>query len=114
MVIERVARLVTTALLVTTFASVSALAQSNDANTLLKAMSEYLGSQKNISASFDSDIEVITPQVQKIQFASSGHFEMSRPDKLHVSRTGGYTDVEIIFDGKTATVFGARRDRRPQ
>jgi hypothetical protein len=95
-----------TAMLATAFASGSALAQSDDANALLKAMSEYLASQKNIAASFDSDIEVITPQVQKIQFASSGHFEMSRPDKIRVSRTGGYADVAIIFDGKTATVYG--------
>ena len=29
---------------------------------------------------------------------------MSRPDKLRATRTGGYRDVEIVFDGKTLTV----------
>jgi hypothetical protein len=91
---------------VTALAAGPAPAQTDDANKILKEMSDYLGSQKNISASFDSDIEVITPQVQKLQFASSGHFEMSRPNKLHLSRTGGHSDVEIILDGKTATVYG--------
>jgi hypothetical protein len=91
---------------VTAFIAGSIPAQADDAEKILKEMSDYLGNQKNISASFDSDIEVITPQVQKIQFASSGHFEMSRPDKIHLRRTGGYSDVEIIFDGKTATVYG--------
>jgi hypothetical protein len=94
------------AILVTALAAGPALAQTDDANKILKEMAEYLESQKNISASFDSDVEVITPQVQKIQFASSGQFEMSRPDKIHLSRTGGYSDVEIIFDGKTATIYG--------
>ncbi|QQO18194.1 hypothetical protein JJB99_23420 [Bradyrhizobium diazoefficiens] len=31
-------------------------------------MTDYLGSQKTLSASFESDIEIITPELQKIQF----------------------------------------------
>ena len=89
-------------LLVTSDAS----AQSDDADKILKAMSNYLASQKNLSLSFDSAIEVITPDVQKIQFASSGRLQMSRPDKIHASRTGGYADVDLVFDGKIATVYG--------
>jgi hypothetical protein len=76
-----------------------AKAQSNDADKILKAMSDYVASQKTLSVTFDSDIEVITPNLQKIQFASSGRVQLSRPDKLRVARTGGYTDVEIVFDG---------------
>lgn len=82
-----------------------ALAQ-DDAGKILKAMSDYVASQKVISVTFDSDIEVITPDLQKIQFASSGQLSLSRPDKLRATRTGGYSDVELVFDGKTATVFG--------
>jgi hypothetical protein len=81
-----------------------AKAESNDADKILKAMSDYVTSQKTLSVTFDSDIEVITPSLQKIQFAASGRVQLSRPDKLRVVRTGGYTDVEIIFDGKTLTV----------
>jgi hypothetical protein len=54
---------------------------------------------------FDTDVEVITSELQKIQFISSGHLLMIRPDKLQVSRVGGYSDVELVFDGKTTTVF---------
>jgi hypothetical protein len=78
----------------------------DDAAAILKSMSDYLASQKTISLAFDADIEVITPDIQKIQFASSGQILLSRPDKLRASRTGGYADVELVFDGKTATVFG--------
>jgi hypothetical protein len=84
----------------------SARAQGDDAAKILKAMSDYMASQKSISLSFDTDIEVITPEIQKIQFASSGKLLLSRPDKLRASRTGGYADVELVFDGKTVTILG--------
>jgi hypothetical protein len=90
-----------TTLLVSSFA----LAQ-DDATKILKAMSDYMASQKSISLTFNSDIEVITPEIQKIQFASSGKLLLSRPNKLRASRTGGYSDVELVFDGKTITVLG--------
>jgi hypothetical protein len=81
-------------------------AQADDTSTILKAMSDYVGGQKTISATFDSDIEVITPELQKIQFTSSGEVQLSRPDKLRATRTGGYADVELVFDGKVLSVLG--------
>src|SRR5215471_8754308 len=80
--------------------------QAQDASKILKAMSDYVGSQKTISATFDTDIEVVTPEVQKIQFTNSGQVLLSRPDKIRASRTGGYSDIELVFDGKTLTVIG--------
>jgi hypothetical protein len=81
-------------------------ARAQDAGKILKSMADYVASQKVISAKFDSSIEVITPDLQKIQFASSGQLLLSRPDKLRATRTGGYADIELVFDGKTATVLG--------
>lgn len=78
----------------------------DDAARILKASTDYVSAQKSISATFDSDIEVITPDLQKIQFASSGQMKLSRPDKLRIRRTGGYADVELTFDGKTLTIYG--------
>jgi hypothetical protein len=87
--------------------SASTIVQAaDDSDKLLKAMSDYVGAQKSISATFDSDIEVITPELQKIQFASSGQVQLSRPDKIRMRRTGGYTDVEVVYDGKTLTLSG--------
>jgi len=102
-----VGRITAVVMLLATLAFVApgAQAQSDDANKILKAMSDYLAGQKNISLSFDSSIEVITPDVQKLQFTSSGKLQMSRPDKISAARTGGYADVEFVFDGKTATVY---------
>ena len=82
----------------------TARAETGDAEKLLKGMADYVASQKNLAVTFDSDIEVITSNLQKIQFTSSGQVQLSRPDKLRATRTGGYRDVEIVFDGKTLTV----------
>jgi hypothetical protein len=89
----------------------SAHAQKNmDAVKTLKAMSDYVAGQKTLSVTFDSDVEVITSELQKVQFTSSGQIQLNRPDKLHATRTGGYTDVEVVFDGKTLTVNGKDRN----
>jgi hypothetical protein len=81
-------------------------ARADDAVQILKSMTDYLTSQKTLSATFDSSIEVITPELQKVQFASSGQFKLDRPDKLRVRRTGGYADVELVYDGKTVSLYG--------
>src|ERR1700704_4434538 len=87
-------------------AATSHAASADDSAALLKAMADYTAAQKSISATFDSDIEVATPELQKIQFTSSGQLKLSRPDKLRVRRTGGYADVELVFDGKTVSLYG--------
>ena len=81
-------------------------AQQDDARAILKAMSDYVSGQETIEITFDSDIEVITPQLEKIQFTNSGHVMVSRPDKLAAHRVGGYADVAMYFDGKTVSVLG--------
>ena len=86
------------------------LAQEEDANAILKSMSDYLAGQKTISASFNSNTEVLTTDLQKIQFDSSGEVLLSRPDKLRASRRGGYADVEMIFDG-TSLTFNAKSNK---
>jgi hypothetical protein len=86
----------------------------DDASNILKAMTDYVSSQKVISATYDSDIEVITNDLQKIQFTSSGQMLLSRPDKIRASRVGGYTDVELVFDGKVLTVLGKNLNKFAQ
>ena len=81
-------------------------ARADDPGKILKAMTDYLAGQKSLSAKFDSDIEVVTPELQKIQFTSSGEMKMNRPDKLRIRRTGGYADVELVYDGKTVSLYG--------
>jgi hypothetical protein len=88
-----------------------AMAQEDGAAKVLKAMSDYLAGQKAITAVYDHELEIITPALEKITFASSGELQMVRPDKLKASRTGGYADVELYFDGKSLTVYGKNIQR---
>ena len=88
-------------------ASISvARADEAQAKSLLKAMSDYLGAQKAISFDYDSNLELVSTQQQKIGLASSGTLTLNRPDKIHVMRTGGFANVEMVFDGKTLTLLG--------
>src|SRR5438270_5443211 len=87
--------------------SVAGVARAEDDSAkILQASTNYVAAQKSISATFDSDIEIITPELQKIQFTSSGQMSLNRPDKLRIRRTGGYADVELIYDGKTLSLYG--------
>jgi hypothetical protein len=100
-------RVATTAISIAVLSGFTAQsARADDPAKLLKAMSDYLASQKSLSAKFDSDIEVVTSDLQKIQFTSSGEMKMNRPDKLRIRRTGGYADVELVYDGKTVSLYG--------
>ena len=87
-----------------------AAGQEGDAKSILKASADYFSSQQAIEFTFDSYIEVVTPQLEKIQFTNSGEVLLSRPDKLRAHRVGGYADVLLDFDGKTASVYGKDRN----
>ncbi|WP_373506301.1 DUF2092 domain-containing protein [Aestuariivirga sp.] len=77
-----------------------------EAKSLLKAMSDYMGSQQSMSFTYDSSFEVVTKDQQKLQLTSSGAVALSRPDKIVATRHGGFADVAMMFDGKTLTVLG--------
>ena len=81
-------------------------ADEANAKSLLKAMSDYLAAQKALSFDYDSNLELISTQQQKIALASSGKVTLNRPDKLHATRTGGFANVEMVFDGKALTLLG--------
>jgi len=85
-------------------ATTSARSQSTDPSAILKKMSDYVTAQKSLSITFDTDIEVLTSDLQKIQFASSGQVQLNRPDNIRATRVGGYSDVEMVFDGKTLSL----------
>nr|WP_244512801.1 DUF2092 domain-containing protein [Ensifer sp. LC163] len=87
-------------------AQAEAMAAEAEAKSLLKAMSDYLASQKAISFAYDSNLEVVTGDHQKLLLASSGKIELGRPDKLRATRFGGFANVEMVFDGNTVTLFG--------
>ena len=93
-------------LLVLCLTYVGARADKADAKRILKTMSDYMTAQKSLSFEFDATLEVVTEDDQKLALASSGTVTLKRPDKIHVTRAGGFADVELSFDGKTLTILG--------
>ena len=87
-------------------APTAAKADEAAAKSLLKAMSDYLAAQTALSFSYDSNLEIVTQDKQKLALASSGTVTLGRPDKIRVTRHGGFADIEAVFDGKTLTLLG--------
>lgn len=81
-------------------------ADEAEAKNLLKAMSDYMAAQNAISFGFDATLEVVTNDQEKLQLTSSGTIILNRPDKIRVTRSGGFVDIEMLFDGNTLTLFG--------
>jgi len=91
-----------------------ARADETDARNIVKAMSDYMASQKTISFAYDASLEVVTVDHQKLALASSGTVTLNRPDKLRATRAGGFADIEMIFDGKTLTLLGKNTNLHAQ
>lgn len=102
------------AMTITCISASPLLAQEGKAQSILKAMTDYVQRQQNLSLKYDTDIEVVTPTVEKIQFSASGDITMSRPNKFRISRSGGYADVELVSDGSTVTVYDRGGNRFAQ
>jgi len=86
---------------------VSPAAQADEAyaKNRMKAMSDYMAKQTALSFGYDADLEIVTKDHQKLMLANSGTVNVVRPDKIHAKREGGFSNVEMIFDGKTLTVL---------
>ena len=79
-----------------------------DAADVLKSMSAYLGGTKAFSVNADVDLEIITRNGQKLQISSFATAVLERPARMRVHRKGIFADIEIVFDGKTLTLYGKR------
>jgi hypothetical protein len=88
--------------------------RADDATDIMKRLSTYLASQKNFSFDFNSSIEVVTPEGEKIQFDSTGDASVARPNMFRAHRVGGYTDIELVADGKTLTLLGKNINKYAQ
>ena len=86
------------------------VADEAQARRLLKAMTDYVGAQQAIAFDYDATLEVVTKDRQKLELASSGTVSLARPDKIRTTRSGGFVDIETVFDGKTLTFLGKNKN----
>jgi hypothetical protein len=87
---------------------------ADDATDIMKRMSAYLANQKSFSFGFNSSIEIVTREGQKVQFDSSGDASIAHPNMFRAHRVGGYTDIELVDDGKTLTLLGKNINKYAQ
>ena len=83
-----------------------ASADEADARTILAAMSDYMTGLETFGFSYDSTLEIVTTDDQKIGLATSGTVSVARPGRIHATRRGGFSSVELGFDGSTFTLVG--------
>lgn len=77
-----------------------------EANKILLAMTDNLKALPALSADYDSDHEIVTLEGQKIQYSASGSIALDRARGFKVTRKGPFADAELIFDGKTISLYG--------
>ncbi|MGE0281873.1 MAG: DUF2092 domain-containing protein [Rhizobiaceae bacterium] len=76
------------------------------AEKILVAMSENLKAMSTVSADYDADHEIIDLAGQKIQYSASGSLALDRTKGFRMTRKGPFADAEVIFDGKTISLYG--------
>lgn len=77
-----------------------------DATKILAAMSENLKQKTSLSVDYDADHEIVDLAGRKLQYSASGTLALDRAKGLHITRKGPFADVEVIFDGKTISLYG--------
>ena len=77
-------------------------------------MSDYLTAQKILSYEYDTTLEIVTKEKQKLGLASSGSVTLNRPDKIRATRSGRFAYVEMVFDGKTLSLLGKNANQYMQ
>jgi hypothetical protein len=78
----------------------------DDAQSVFTTLSEHLGAWQNIEPTFDSAIEVITTELEKIQFTGSGRAPVGRQDTLRAHRVGGLADALEVTVGSKRPAMG--------
>jgi len=89
--------------------SVAAQAQSAgvapEAKQMLKASTDFLAGQQRFTADTRNTLEIVLKSGQKIEFNSTGHQFVQRPNKLRSERSGDLVEQVFVYDGKSLTLY---------
>src|SRR5262245_56665288 len=72
------------------------VADDAQARPLVKAMTDYVAAQQAISFDYDTNLEVVTKDKQKLALAASGTVSLARPNRIRATRSGGFADIETV------------------
>ena len=90
-----------------TFAQTAPAANAVDAASIqaLKDMGAFLQTLKRFHVSTEATGERVLADGQKLQHVATAELDVDRPNKLHVAIQNARSKREIIYDGKTVTLF---------
>ena len=93
-----------------------AKAESPDeaARQVLKSMTDYVSKLDTVSLDFSADLEALSTKGFKLQFPASGQMTLDRPNKFRITREGGHSDIELVSDGETVTLYGRGKNAYAQ
>ena len=77
------------------------------AMTALKGMRDYLKTLKAFRIHSEVSKDVLVDTNMKIQKSASNEISVQIPERLHAPRTGDDQDLQLIYDGKTVTLYDA-------
>lgn len=79
-----------------------------DADRILRQMSDYLADLRSFSVTARSSLEVVTKQGERLEFDAASKVQVKRPNLLRSDRLGAYTDMSLFYDGDKLTLLGRR------
>jgi len=74
----------------------------------LDGMGAYLRTLNSFSVTAETTIDEVTDEGEKLQFGGSVLLQARRPDKLRVEADSDRKQRQLIYDGKTLSVYGPR------
>jgi len=84
------------------------------ARQVLKNMADYVSKLNAFSFDYSVELEAVTTRGIKLQFPASGQMLVERPAKFRLTRVGGHSDIELVSDGKTVTLYGRKANAYAQ
>jgi hypothetical protein len=79
-----------------------------DAVAALNRMGAYLRTLTAFSVRSDTTTDEVTDDGMKLQFVGAVTIQMQRPNHLRIDVSSDRKQRQVIFDGKTVTLFGPR------
>ena len=76
-----------------------------EAKQILKASTDFLASQQRFTADTRNTLEIVLKSGQKIEFNSTGHQFVQRPNKLRSERSGDLVEQLFVYNGKSLTLY---------
>ncbi len=86
-------------------ASTAGPAVAEQADRLLKQMSDYLGSANQFTFHADVNFDHVLPSGQKLQFSALEDVALQRPGRLYVGWHSDLGDRRFWYDGKSITLY---------